>query len=369
MSELNLIHEEAICHQLQEIIRKWIFNTEKASVKSLSRKAKVNEGVIRRIVNDGILPHAVTIVKILLAIVDSNKIEGLKSIASPSMMTYLISEIPFLESDLQTHKTIEAATFPCNEIQSIIRNWLNADPKRTIAQLGRDSKIGEYNIRRLMHENRLIHISFVFELLKTIYSFESLQDLGEFCSTELCSFISKELPNIDKRIIAKPSPNFNHLENLLSDIKLFHLYYLIDSFNGISETELSNEVGSGYQSLLKILLDNKIVAESPEGLFFRPLKNTAASSDRDLNKKILEAVLNLFFRTDELNNVLFVLNDSLSVEGYQEAQRLITELFYKLDDLTKTHSGDIPFVAGAFTDILTSQKKSLFLERTKNLNS
>lgn len=254
-------------------------------------------------------------------------------------------------------------------MQDIIGKWVNGSKNRTIAGLGRKSKVGEHNIRRIMNDDKLISPTLMLKVLQAISDTRSVQDLKKLCSTELQAYFSKELPYINfENKGGKESNEFTCEEMLSSDSKLYRIYFYIAVSNGVSREELRNEFGISYQDFLGKLVDKNIVFEKEEGKFYLKENVANLSVTKAQNKKAMGMLLEHHYRPNEGDNEAFIFGDRLTSDGYDLARKVVEECFQKLDAIASEHKGEIPFFTCVFTDILTLEEKQKYCAK-KNSGS
>ena len=245
------------------------------------------------------------------------------------------------------------------ELTSRLNRWVEGAPGRNWSSLGRQARVHEQVIRRLINQGSIPQTDNLISILKAISSVRYLRDLKFHYSAEMIDYLKSRLPLAEfEEEYSQHESRGDYEELIFTNPEIFLLYFYILACESVTVQQLRDDFGPKVEVRLEQLYSLGKIMENNDGSI-SPLRQV--SSIAGTNKQVLKALILMMtdksIMADENANCISALSGSVDAETYVEVIGLTEQFLGHIQSMMMEKPGKIPVFMGVVFDSLSRSLK------------
>lgn len=246
-------------------------------------------------------------------------------------------------------------------------NWINSRGHRTKTELAEEVGVNEATVRRLLNDS-------------TLPSTENLMRFVSFFGDRDTRFeysIEDEHSLADRLAMLLPLNSWTSAERFQQTREEFEAQ-LDSSFKilvfekairpcGTTEEEIKKDLGAKGLMALEDLIESKTLTKQDQ--LIRPAADKKIW--RFSPSKVVESInanLANYFLPEDPSCLVYHKVGTISAEGYNEIQKELKEISFRLRELMEEYPGEIPFYSSLILDRAELEKKTALIQKRKEMD-
>ncbi len=222
-----------------------------------------------------------------------------------------------------------------DQLASIIKAYLEKNPKLSLNRLAEQSGVSEASLRRVLANeykaNPSIHLT--LSILRQITGQKSFINLCKNHTGPLSDYLYNELA-LDQ-LNEEQEAYRNQIQSKVYDPIIFHVTALAGSPLGVTEEQVETYLGiEGIKALLSLYEEDFLCLK--DGYFHTNEKGVSFA--RDIFKPVLQSTIDLIDTEGspmDSDNFFYLWTSALNKKGIQKLRKLKLETYQKLKELTR----------------------------------
>lgn len=238
-------------------------------------------------------------------------------------------------------------------LQGIVQGYLDKSPRRSIASLARDSRVGETSLRRLMNDGVLPINDNIVKIVATIKDAVTNRDLVANQDQSVVDLIQYALPYKMFDFIKDYAIVSASVEESLGSSTKKLIFAKASAGAGISKSEIKDDFGRLGLVAAEELSSSGLLIDLGDSFKVAPeygMHTLSLAATKDL----LAAAVKAYYKPETQTNYGFAVYESVTSKTYGEIMGIYEDAFKRVVELVKQNPGDVPVFAGGFMDTMTT---------------